>query len=1439
MASNYLRVVADLVPPGGVQDRRDELAALRAFCTSGRSYGWWQGAPWAGKTALMASLVGNPPEGCSVVCYFISRRSGRNTFTDFTDTVLDQLCLLTGEVLPPGLSIHQRDEHRRRLLEQAAAIAAGAGERVLLVIDGLDEESTSLGTPTIVSTLQPNPPPGLTVVVSSRPNTNVPVANPLRQCAPVVVNPSPHATDVRDLALEELQEFMAGQGLREQIVGFMASAQGGLTSTHLGELLGELPYQIQQVLAKSGIVDHHDTTADPYHRSYVLSHDGLVSSALDALGPARIEQLWNRIHDWAQTYRRQGWPENTPGYLLRGYPQRLFEMRDLDRLRRLALDGARHNRMLDASGGDGAAIREIDTAQQLIVEADQPDLRTAYLLARHRGVLATRSADIPATLPALWLSLGEPQRADALATAVPRERRDHVYRHLSVAAATAGNTKDALRYLENVSATAQLQARIAIATSLAAVGDVATATGIAESITDLYWHSSALATIAQTIAATGELTTARAIAGRAESSARNITAPLPRASALAEAAQATAAAGDRPTAHALATEAEMAARPGTSWFEQSRTLPAVAQAFAAAGDQAHACRVARDAETLARSELPPLLCEIALLYVTEAVAVVCDHSAAREIAESFTDEDRRGWALGLVTKAIAATGDYHGALEIADVITPASRQTDARRATAEAAASAGDYRTARHLADSIGDVDDKITLLVDIAQMMTAAGDHTAARAIAGQVERVIRSRSYPVQQVEPMASLAAALAFIGEHEAAGDIARTITDPDRQVAALVGIAHAATSANHDAAARDLAVEAQAAADHINDAQHRDSALASIAPVMATAGDRAAACNIAGAIGATHRRVSALSAVAEAVAAGGDPESAREILTEAENAAQTAKAGYERGTATASIVQAMAAIGDHDAAMTLARSIFDFGSQDTALAAVAEARASTGQYNAAADVAAAIGGRIRQTSTLVAVARAAATAGELAMATEIAGRAKAAAERIYEPTQHVAALCAVAEVLAVTGDVAAARSTVSQAETVAASAIEPSGRAAALSAIARALAACGEHAAAGKIAGQASSAAQIVPHDGMREAALATVARAAAEARAYDVLASLLSDASAQVIGDAAQDFVSRGEDRAARVLIVRAWMVTDWYEPLLAVAVVDRSLLLRVAAEFNTPLRLDIWQSADPEPMSSDKGGFERLLNYMAGYCDPEEYERWLKDARARIARIEIGGQVKGTGFLVGPDLLMTNWHVVDGVGPGAAAIARFKLGANSAQCLVPFAAGWMVAHSAHVDVAIETSIEGPPSGTWDFALVRLTRAAGDDVIAVGSGAAPGELRGYYILEWDDYNFQPAEPILIFGFPLGRDLLFSTAAPSGAYIIPSGRRVRYDTNTDQGSSGSPVFNREFRIVALHNSAGIGSGANAFNQGVPMHRIGEALRTALAGQQNVLSTLGLG
>lgn len=61
------------------------------------------------------------------------------------------------------------------------------------------------------------------------------------------------------------------------------------------------------------------------------------------------------------------------------------------------------------------------------------------------------------------------------------------------------------------------------------------------------------------------------------------------------------------------------------------------------------------------------------------------------------------------------------------------------------------------------------------------------------------------------------------------------------------------------------------------------------------------------------------------------------------------------------------------------------------------------------------------------------------------------------------------------------------------------------------------------------------------------------------------------------------------------------------------------------------------------------------------------------------------------------------------------------------------------------------------------------------------------------------------------------------------RTVQYLSDTERGSSGSPVFNSNWEVVALHNSSGIAkevnsSGTYLRNQGVNINKIVDAIKT---------------
>jgi hypothetical protein len=179
----YLAQVRQIAPPALV-GRGAELEELARFCLDGQggAYVWWQAGPWAGKSALLSTFVLNPPETvCSrvqVVAFFISARlAAQDTRAAFTAVVGEQLAALTGQPVPAVIDESLREAWLLDLLDQAAEGCRQRGARLVLLVDGLDEDrgvTTGPHARSIAALLPGVPPAGMRVIVSGRPNPPVP-----------------------------------------------------------------------------------------------------------------------------------------------------------------------------------------------------------------------------------------------------------------------------------------------------------------------------------------------------------------------------------------------------------------------------------------------------------------------------------------------------------------------------------------------------------------------------------------------------------------------------------------------------------------------------------------------------------------------------------------------------------------------------------------------------------------------------------------------------------------------------------------------------------------------------------------------------------------------------------------------------------------------------------------------------------------------------------------------------------------------------------------------------------------------------------------------------------------------------------------------------------------------------------------------------------------
>jgi hypothetical protein len=165
----------------------------------------------------------------------------------------------------------------------------------------------------------------------------------------------------------------------------------------------------------------------------------------------------------------------------------------------------------------------------------------------------------------------------------------------------------------------------------------------------------------------------------------------------------------------------------------------------------------------------------------------------------------------------------------------------------------------------------------------------------------------------------------------------------------------------------------------------------------------------------------------------------------------------------------------------------------------------------------------------------------------------------------------------------------------------------------------------------------------------------------------------------------------------------------------------------------------------------------------------------------------------------------------------------------VKLAAEWDVDHSPPSPAEQAGHPDGPPptADELDYALVRLA----DPVGARSWGASSGEgapVRGWVRVPGAAPALKSPMGMLIAQHPRNQplELAIDTDAldeAKGLWLNAARTRVRYATNTKGGSSGSPCFDLDWNLIALHNYGDPAFGhLPGYNQGVPIGAIRDRL-----------------
>ena len=362
---------------------------------------------------------------------------------------------MTNEDLPASPIPEVRAAHRAQLLRLAAKRCHEQGRRLVLVIDGLDEDTSrrpGSNLPSIASILPARACPGLKVLIASRPSPELPNDvrddHAIRHCCTHTLTPSPHALNIGRLAKEEIQHLLTEDDQEREILGLIA-VSGGLTLPDLQALMhtsqAEIARHLDGPMGRTVRRRTLDQQADDDLAPYVLAHDTLRTETVSRLGEPNLGEYRDRIYGWADGYRALGWPEDTPAFLIEGYAEMLHRTLNTQRLASLAVDQARHDLMSARTGGDVAALDEVAICQSLLLNESRPDLGTMLRLAAHRDYLNARNARIPADLPVAWIRLGDSRRALGLASMIENDDlRTQAMTALSVAFEELGDADNAV-----------------------------------------------------------------------------------------------------------------------------------------------------------------------------------------------------------------------------------------------------------------------------------------------------------------------------------------------------------------------------------------------------------------------------------------------------------------------------------------------------------------------------------------------------------------------------------------------------------------------------------------------------------------------------------------------------------------------------------------------------------------------------------------------------------------------------------------------------------------------------------------------------------------------------------------------------------------------------------------------------------------------------------
>ncbi|CAN7738391.1 trypsin-like peptidase domain-containing protein [Mesorhizobium amorphae] len=260
------------------------------------------------------------------------------------------------------------------------------------------------------------------------------------------------------------------------------------------------------------------------------------------------------------------------------------------------------------------------------------------------------------------------------------------------------------------------------------------------------------------------------------------------------------------------------------------------------------------------------------------------------------------------------------------------------------------------------------------------------------------------------------------------------------------------------------------------------------------------------------------------------------------------------------------------------------------------------------------------------------------------------------------------------------------------------------------------------------------------------------------------------------------------------------------------------------------------------KAGLEKITNPDRPFVPVREFARRVDQAISATCAIQDNGQGIGTGFLIGPDLVLTNFHVVEeylspSIQLAKGLVCRFDYlvldGVPQPGIGVGLAPKWCVAQSRYSKADLSNGASAWGTDELDYAVLVLERPFGKE-----PGPDDDEPRGWIDLGRLGKIAKAADPVYVVQHSqrvrsddtIGPQQRMEMTDGEILSLEGEGMRLRHSANTYKGASGSMCLDVRFHPIGLHHAGQPDDERptdwpayrGEYNQAVPLHLIAEDL-----------------